>query len=77
MDFTQGLKKLKIWEVFLVEEVRERHSVSLERQQGWDKKRVCKAKAGFTKHTGRTRIHLLKPGLSLLDFKVTSKVNLK
>lgn len=25
----------------------------------------------------RTRIHLLKPGLQLLDFKVTSELNLK
>lgn len=60
-----------------MEEVREQCSVSAERQWQWDKKCVCRAKAGFSKHTVRTRIHLLKQGLQLLDFKVTSKVNLK
>lgn len=34
-------------------------------------------KTGFSKHPVRTRIHLLKLGLQLLDFKVTSELNLK
>lgn len=45
--------------------------------RGRDKKCICRAKAGFSKHPVRTRIHLLKPGLQLLDFKVTSELNLK
>lgn len=38
---------------------------------------ACRIRAVFSKHIVRTGIYLLKPGLQLLDFKVTSKVNLK